>query len=281
MADTEEDLPAIIKTPNEIFEKFLLPLDPESLQKACRTHSKFADICNNEFFWKRKMKFDYPSILESNIVGGSYKETWKNIIFFVPKHGNIEMWKSLTLLIPEYENIETWKSLIPFISKYGRIETVEIPVTLVLSRKIGYDVDIVRTSKVNHNHSPDVVNNILDIYHDEGGEGFNHSDFCKYLKVYFKYLTEHFPYERDDLDRNYGDDYWEGEDGKGRIIANHVKELNYIYYRDDSNEDLDIDESSIFKVLDCNYNNNTGIMSIKMHIIKIGSHDRKPFKALC
>lgn len=67
MADTQSSL---LSAPNEILMQYLLPLDAESLQNACRSFKLFSDICKDDYFWYMKVERDFGMI--------DKKDTWKN-----------------------------------------------------------------------------------------------------------------------------------------------------------------------------------------------------------
>jgi len=67
MADTQSSL---LSAPNEILMQYLLPLDGESLQNACRSFKLFNDICKDDYFWHMKVEHDFGII--------DKKDTWKN-----------------------------------------------------------------------------------------------------------------------------------------------------------------------------------------------------------
>ncbi len=66
----------ITLAPEEVLLRYLLPLDPESLQKACRSFRAFSEVCRNEFFWKRKVEHDFGSIPKHD----TWKKTWIKLI---------------------------------------------------------------------------------------------------------------------------------------------------------------------------------------------------------
>lgn len=63
----------ILTTPDELLMEYLLYLDPESLQNACISNRRFAEICRDDFFWKRKIEVDFGS------ARSEFKKTWKDI----------------------------------------------------------------------------------------------------------------------------------------------------------------------------------------------------------
>lgn len=69
-----EQTKSILDSPYEIIMEYLLPLDLKSLQEACRTSKKFAEICRDETFWSRKYRYDYgKTTLEPD---KTWKEMW-------------------------------------------------------------------------------------------------------------------------------------------------------------------------------------------------------------
>jgi len=71
MAD-DESFP-ILLSPIDVLERYLLELDPESLQSACRSCREFADICRDDDFWKLKLKKDFGENIKKE---DTWKKTW-------------------------------------------------------------------------------------------------------------------------------------------------------------------------------------------------------------
>jgi hypothetical protein len=60
--------------PEELVMEFMLSSDRYSLQDICRTNKLTAEICRDEYFWKRKLQIDFQT--DERLPNKSYKETW-------------------------------------------------------------------------------------------------------------------------------------------------------------------------------------------------------------
>lgn len=60
---------------SQVHESFLLTLKPKDLQNACRSNYMYSEICADDRFWIRKLKFDFQTDkpLKDYL---SYKESW-------------------------------------------------------------------------------------------------------------------------------------------------------------------------------------------------------------
>jgi len=74
-ASPEEELPDIEKLPDELIFEYMLKLDPRSLQNACRINKRYAEICNDQHFWKKKIDIDYKDYYIPSCEG-DYKKCW-------------------------------------------------------------------------------------------------------------------------------------------------------------------------------------------------------------
>lgn len=64
--------------PKELLYETLLTLDYDTIDNYCNTSEKFKNICNDEKFWKEKLKIDFNSTEPRN---GSFKASYLNKIF--------------------------------------------------------------------------------------------------------------------------------------------------------------------------------------------------------
>ena len=144
--DTEVSL---LATPYDVWEYYLLDLDPKSLQAACRAHRQFYSICKLKSFWKKKFLRDYPILLDEDEVeddeydvkydgaegsnwyeassqdssgeaeSSSDEQKYLNMENFTEEDGDLD-----------YERM--WKFFTTFFMKYGKIVNITIPVTLAI-----------------------------------------------------------------------------------------------------------------------------------------------------
>lgn len=66
----------LTEVPDEIIREYLLHLDAQSLQSACRLNRQYANICRDDVFWKWKIQVDYPDLELEEPSFDSWKETW-------------------------------------------------------------------------------------------------------------------------------------------------------------------------------------------------------------
>ena len=146
MADTEI---SILSTPYDIWEYYLLDLDPKSLQAACRTSKQFYNICKEKSFWRKKLLKDYPILLDdpndddeyrSDEDNGESSNWWEDSDRSftdeeIEKFKNNRKYLNKEDFTGEDGNIDyekMWKYFTTFFMKYGKIVTIVIPVTLAI-----------------------------------------------------------------------------------------------------------------------------------------------------
>jgi len=152
MADTEA---TILSTPYDIWEYYLLDLDPKSLQAACRANKQFHSICKNKSFWRKKLHKDYPLLLD--ILDDDYNEDWIDRSDEDESDGENSNWQEISSKVYTDEEIDNykdrqkylrkenftvengdidyermWKFFTTFFMKYGKIVTITIPITLAI-----------------------------------------------------------------------------------------------------------------------------------------------------
>ncbi len=78
MAD-HDPIPWLSQLPNEILMKIMLEASPKDLQALCRTSKAHAQICRNDYFWKRRFQQDFPNLYNPDFKG-SFKILWEIIL---------------------------------------------------------------------------------------------------------------------------------------------------------------------------------------------------------
>lgn len=99
--------------PPELVMEFMLRVERYSLQNVCRTNRLTAAICNDEYFWRRRLEIDYGT--RERVHSKTYKETWiiypyiSKVILGIRGTNNFGDRVPVTYEIP-HEHLEAFKT---------------------------------------------------------------------------------------------------------------------------------------------------------------------------
>jgi hypothetical protein len=68
------------RIPIEVTQESALKLDYEDIINLCKTSTKYAKLCQNPYFWKRKIERDFPDETIPNLEGPQYRAFYENLL---------------------------------------------------------------------------------------------------------------------------------------------------------------------------------------------------------